>query len=377
MAEVVHVTPQVFSRDLRGGGERYPLELARAMARHVPTRLVSFGRVPGRSTDQGLEVVTLPLRGCWQGEPLNPLSERLPLALAGARTIHAHQYKSIVTNLCILLGRATGKRVFCTDHGGSARHYGGELRLARLLDGLLAVSAFAAAQLPVPASRVAVIHGGVDPTRFHPDPGVDRRPEVVFVGRVLPHKGLDVLIRALGPETPLHVYGALLDRGYLAALEQLAAGKQVRFHPAADDAEIIAAYRRCRVAVLPSVAESRYGYAAANSELLGLVLLEAMACGTPVVASSLGGIPEIVRDGDTGFLVSPGDERALADRIAVLLRDERCWQAMSRAAADHVAERFTWDRVAVRCLEAYDAARSGRRGRAEVGGPALSQEHHG
>jgi len=84
-----------------------------------------------------------------------------------------------------------------------------------------------------------------------------------------------------------------------------------------------------------------------------------MACGTPVVASALGGMPEVVRHGETGFLVSPGDAGALRERVMTLLDDTRLWSQMSDAAVELVRAEFTWDRVAERCLDAY----SGGRGR--------------
>jgi glycosyltransferase involved in cell wall biosynthesis len=358
VVEVVHVTPTVFAADSRGGGERYPLELARAMAELVPTRLVTFGRERRRAVDGALEIRVLATRGHWRGGVINPLAERLPAALVGARVVHSYQYRSIVANACILAGRGLRKPVFCTDLGGSARHYAFELRLDRLVSGFLGISRFSVDEFPLLGRRSAVIYGGVDITRFRPDPAVSRRREVVFVGRVMPHKGIDVLIRAMPGDTPLHVYGPSLDAGYRAALDRLAVGKRVEFHDDAPDEEIVAAYRRARVAVLPSVRESVYGHAAANSELLGLVLLEAMACGTPVIGSDVGGIPEIVGHGQTGFVVPAGDAAALGERVRELLGGGRVWDSMSAAGVERVRGDFTWRRVAERCLEAYDTGRT-------------------
>jgi spore coat protein SA len=89
------------------------------------------------------------------------------------------------------------------------------------------------------------------------------------------------------------------------------------------------------------------------SELLGLSVLEAMASGLPVVASRLGGVPEIVVDGETGFLVGPGDIDELHDRLALLLADPVLAADMGRRARDRVLERFTWEHCAERCLTAY------------------------
>jgi len=374
LPEVIHVAPVMFEGGTRGGGERYPLELARAMARHVDTRFVTFGSHRRSWVEAGLDVRVVPTRMRFDHDILNPVSERFPLELLGGDAIHTHQYKSIVTNASLVIGRMLRKRVFCTDHGGSARHYADWLRLDHLVNGFLAVSKFAAGQFPKFGDRSSVIYGGVDNVRFSPLKEIARRREVLFVGRVLPHKGIDVLIEALDEATPLHVYGPNPDLEYRAALDRLGVGKQVYFHGDASNDEIVDAYRRARVAVLPSVEKSAYGHAGPSSELLGLVLLEAMACGTPVVASALGGMPEVVRHGETGFLVSPGDAGALRERVMTLLDDTRRWSQMSDAAVELVRAEFTWDRVAERCLDAYSGGRARSTGSTSPRAPVARAE---
>jgi glycosyltransferase involved in cell wall biosynthesis len=91
------------------------------------------------------------------------------------------------------------------------------------------------------------------------------------------------------------------------------------------------------------------------SELLGLTALEAMASGTPVVASRIGGLAEVVVDGQTGFLVEPGDVGALQDRLALVLADRRLAARLGANARDLVVQRFTWRACAERCLAAYQA----------------------
>ena len=355
MPEVTHVAPLTFGEDgMWGGGERYVLELGRAMARHVPTRLVSFG--PRRRTFHAgdLEVRILPVRTRWRGGDINPLSEWLPYELGRSRVLHAHHYRSVVTNLCLLTGGALRRPVYCTDHGGSARHYAAELGLERYLSGFLAVSRFSAGLFPAFADRSSIVYGGVDPDVFTPGPA-QREPRVLYVGRLLWFKGVDVLIRAIDAATTLELYGPSYDGQYRAELERLAAGKQVTFRDPPPQAALVEAYHRSRVAVLPSVLDSPYGQA--PGELFPLVVLEAMACGTPVVASDVGGVGEAVVDGETGFLVPPGDDAALADRIATLLHDDALWRRMSEASVERVRAEFTWDRVAERCLAQYARGR--------------------
>ena len=109
---------------------------------------------------------------------------------------------------------------------------------------------------------------------------------------------------------------------------------------------------------VPALGEIRVGAAAVSyepfdSELLGLSVLEAMASGLPVVASRVGGVPEIVVDGETGFLVEPGAVDELHDRLAFLLSDPALAFEMGQRARELVVERFTWRHCAARCLTAY------------------------
>jgi len=179
---------------------------------------------------------------------------------------------------------------------------------------------------------------------------------VLFVGRILPHKGIDVLIEALDRETELTVVGRVYHEPYYALLRELALGKQVEFVTSATDADLIAAYQSAAVTVLPSVYVDFYGAKYDRPELLGLVLLESMACGTPVICSDVGGMPEYVADGVTGFVVPPRDPEALAARIGQFVANDDMAQQMGDAGRDLVRQRYTWDHVAHTCLDIYQAA---------------------
>jgi starch synthase len=114
-------------------------------------------------------------------------------------------------------------------------------------------------------------------------------------------------------------------------------------------------YRQAQVLVLPSVGQTCYGRTVRVSELLGLVVLEAMASGTPVVCSRIGGLPEIVENGVTGFLVEPGDRAGLHERLSELLGNPVLARRMGTNARERVLERFTWQACADRCLAVYQA----------------------
>jgi glycosyltransferase involved in cell wall biosynthesis len=355
---VMHVAPTAFGVDgLFGGGERYPLELARALAGEVDCELVTFGprarvvREPG-----GLVVRVLRPWLRWRGHPAHPLAPGLPALLAGADVVHAHHLRSAPSRIAALACRAADRRLAVTDHGLGGGGWAG--LLPRMVDRFLVVSRFSAGTLNAPEGRTTVVYGGVDPSRYRPDPGVTRAG-VLFVGRLTPHKGIDRLLRALPERAALTVVGTAghdprpPESGYPALLASLAAGREVRLLTGVSDQELPRLYRRAAVLVLPSVHETCYGRRVAISELLGLAVLEAMASGTPVVCSRVGGLPEIVRDAETGFLVEPGDVGALRDRVALLLADRALARRLGDNARQHVLERFTWAHCAHRCLAAY------------------------
>jgi glycosyltransferase involved in cell wall biosynthesis len=230
--------------------------------------------------------------------------------------------------------------------------------LPRLFDRFLTVSAYSARELAVPPSRTRVVYGGADPARFWPDPDARRRG-VLFVGRLTPHKGVDCLIEALPEHAELRVIGSAghdrdaPERDYPNLLRSLAAQRRVEFLGAVADADLPILYRGSQVLALPSVHVTHYGRAIAVSELLGLSAIEAMASATPVVASSVGGLPEVVEHGITGFLVEPGNVEELRERLAQILGDRRLAERLGRSARERFLERFTWEACAERCLSAY------------------------
>lgn len=358
---VIQVAPTCFGVDgLFGGGERYPLELARALAREVDCELVTFGRSSRVVTEPGglrIRVLRPWLR--WRGHPAHPVHPALPAALAGADVVHTHHLRSAPSRVAAVAARATGRPLAVTDHGlGGGGWYG---LLPRLFDRFLVVSRYSAATLGVPAERTAVVYGGADPARYHPPPRQGERAGVLFVGRLTPHKGVDVLLRAIPADVPLTIAGTRghdprpPESGYPGLLARLARGRRVRFVTGAGDAEIAGLYRQAAVVCLPSVPVTCYGQQVRISELLGLAAIEAMASGTPVIGSRLGGLAEVVRHGETGYLVEPGNAAELRDRIGAVLGDRRLARRLGDNARRLALEQFTWQACAQRCLAAYPA----------------------
>jgi glycosyltransferase involved in cell wall biosynthesis len=234
--------------------------------------------------------------------------------------------------------------------------------------------------LPAFADRCRVVPNGVDTERFAPGEPTARR-DLLFVGRISPEKGVHVLLDAFAKiaarrfDTRLVLVGPMaptprdflvslsddplvrdLDRlyrggGYEAAVRALAGGPlagRVELRGAVPQDELPAVYRSAAVLVNPSLSES-----------FGMSLVEAMACGVPVVATRVGGMPEIVDDGRTGRLVPPGDPAALADALDALLADEPARRALGQAGLRRARERFAWDRIAAGLQQAYGALARG------------------
>lgn len=202
-----------------------------------------------------------------------------------------------------------------------------------------------------------ITYNGLDAEDFAalpPRKGSD--PTVLFVGGLEPRKGLEYLLHAMEhviddlPDARLIAVGKTGFRGtdewawFEKLADRLGIAERMEFHESVDQQVLLGFYSECDVLVLPS-----------KTEGWGLSLMEAMACGKPVVASRVGGIPELVRDGTDGILVRPGDVRGLADSITKLLRDPELRREMGLRGKERVRE-FSWDETAQVALGEYEKA---------------------
>jgi glycosyltransferase involved in cell wall biosynthesis len=353
MLRVCHVTPTYFAPEsVLGGGERFAEELARAMSKRAEVKLVSFGRRALRErVSATYERVILK---SWSRQPMVPFSPRLFVEMRGADVIHCHQYFVLSTFFAALAGSRQGSRVFVSDLGGGAWTPAFHLDQSRWITAHLPISQYAASRLPGRALPHRVIYGGVDLARYPMRAELAHDGSAVFLGRILPHKGLHILIAGLPAEMTLHVVGSAPDLAYLERLRELAMGKDVRFHASPPDAEVIALLARAMALVHPTPVGPDGG--AGGYELFGLALVEAMACGCPPVASRAASLPEIVEHEKTGLLVPPNDPAAIAAALFRLRGEPGLWACLARGARRRVEESFTWDHVAGRCLATYDGA---------------------
>lgn len=220
-----------------------------------------------------------------------------------------------------------------------------------------------------PSSSIRVIPGGVDRGNFHPFPrdaartllGLGSGILVLFVGRIQRLKGIDLLLRAFArlvagwagePKPRLMVVGgrnrvdsADPEAAEMERLRELSRDlgvlDQATFQGAVPHSMLPLYYSAADVVVVPSLYES-----------FGLVALEAMACGSPVVASRVGGLQWTVQDGKTGFLVRRRSAEEFAFAVGAILRDPALRASMSEAAVD-AAQSFSWDAAADRTFQLY------------------------
>ena len=200
------------------------------------------------------------------------------------------------------------------------------------------------------ADNVAVVGNGVDADLFQPDRGGDER-YVLFVGRLDYPKGVPDLIKAAKPIVKNHdIEFVITGKGpqreqYERMVEQAGLTDHVTFTGFVTRERQIQLYQNATVFTLPS-----------HYEGLPTVLLEAMACGAPVVATDVGGCPEVIDHGENGLLVSPGDPAALSDAIDSVLGNAEMRGEFGRNARKTVLDRYTWDVLATEFEREYRLA---------------------
>lgn len=217
--------------------------------------------------------------------------------------------------------------------------------------------------------KLSVIPPGVDVSHFYPIPSdeaklyIGLKPDdrmILFVGRIEPLKGVDTLIEAMAclrakeaEGKPVHL--AIIGGDPSASPEEmntemarlqklcgdLGLDQSVVFLGVRDQDKLPYYYSAAEVVVMPSHYES-----------FGMVALEAMACGTPVIASEVGGLAYLVRDGETGFTIPDQEPDALCEKISWLLNDRELHAAMSKRATEY-AQDYAWERIANQIVEIY------------------------
>jgi phosphatidylinositol alpha-1,6-mannosyltransferase len=236
-----------------------------------------------------------------------------------------------------------------------------EKSIAQNADVIVTISKYSQAKIlehyGVAEEKIRIVSNGVDTETFQPSDileakkqfGLGQEPTVLFIGSLVARKGLPYLVEAAKKviKQQANVKFLLVGSGPLRKqIEDSVASAGLSgnfvFYGNIPQSQLAATYNSADVFVLPSLQEGQ-----------GIVLLEAQACGKPVVAFGVGGAKEAVRAGESGFLLELGDIEGLADKLLKLLGDNALRQNMGAAGRRFVTENYTWELCAKRMLKIY------------------------
>lgn len=366
----------IFRHNLFKISEPFIAQQAQRLRRYRPVYLgrLRFGSPPAGAACLALQDLarwSLPLIG-WQMLSRDPRPYLRLLQGRSLSLIHAHF--GVEGVYALPLRRRLGVPLVTTFHGFDATlatyallsspawaHYAWSRRkLAREGDLFLCASAFVRDRLLAlgfPEERTRTHYIGVDCRAIRPRDPAEEVPAILHVARLVEVKGTGHLLRAFAPLARRHdavqlviIGDGPLRRSLQALATALGVQDRVRFLGAMPHEQVLAWMRRAAVLVLPGVRT-----ATGRAEGLGLVLLEAAATGVAVIGSDVGGIPEAVIDGRTGFLVPSRDEGALAQRLGELLDDPAMRHRMGAEGRALAEQRFDMQQQTAALETLYDS----------------------
>jgi glycosyltransferase involved in cell wall biosynthesis len=354
-----------------GGGETYPFMLAKSLSEMGNDVTYFTGKLPGVVDDivkvGDMKVVYCPLY-MFRNFVHHAVSLRLLIDLlkSDSDIYTSWQVPTVFSMITGLVAKAKGKK-FIVNHIGlrpeisrSARFYAKVV--SKLADKVTIPNRFSKKFFDpyFPESKMVFMPYGISVERFvrtvdsHLVKKYKPRGEkvVLYVGRLVPNKGLDVLIDAVNilskkdPKVRLLIVGKGDLEGYLRNYAKKAGADKCVHFAGFEYEKLSRYYSMADVTVLPSVYKDRFGNRYPEPEAFGLVLAESMSCGTPVVATEVGGVPYWIRDGYNGLLAKPSDVSDLAKKISRAIYDKKLSKKLSENAIKELGEKYTLDVVA-------------------------------
>ena len=351
-----------------GGVETFVWEVSRELARRGEEVHIIGGQGTVRKEAAGAKIHLVPF---WPreripdlGTRVRKMGERISFgcrafpALIGGKYDIFHIHKPYDLPWAWAVKKRTGCKVILGSHGTD--FFPGDRTFISAVDRAVSCSHFNAGQVKERYGILPrVIYNGIDPEVFRPLPpdlGLKKKmgiPEesrvIVFAGRLIGLKGVHILLRAmtrLDRKVPwrLIIIGdgnARADLDHLG--QELGIREQILFPGYIANQDLPRYYSFADLAVFPSLAD----------ETFGMGICEAMACGRAVLSTRVGGIPELVTDGETGVLVKPRNWEELGDRMDRLLSDPSLRSHLGKKALDRARSCFTWEKVADRLQGIY------------------------
>ncbi len=356
-----------------GGAETYAFSLSREIAKKGNDVTV-FSRSGKENTLLKLnDNLTIQYMKSTKGSDVTYVSLELlkKILVSNYDVIHVHQPLTVNNILAEILAKTKRVPLVVTDHGGAWLPLATIPFITRQIpDFFASVSLFSlkSSLKYAPQKDFAILYGGVNTDFFHPTKtlsDVNQKSPfngyrvILTIGRITRVKGIEVLIRSL-PYLPkdikLVIAGQVHDFEYYAYLRALAtkiSPERIIFTGLISENELNHLLNLCDVYVQPSLYNDFLGAYHRMPELLGLARLEAMACEKPVVVSKVGGLSELIVDGWNGLCVEPSNERALADKISILLTDASFREKIGKNALSTIKNQCTWSVVAERAINCY------------------------
>lgn len=377
--KIVMLTP--FFMPHTGGTEKYVRDVATELSHRGHTlRIVTTdlpkGKRPQRETLDGMEVIRLPAVDVFY----LPVVRSLPFSLfEGFDLIHSHGPAFHFTSRAIAYGKAPHVVTFHCDTTVSGRYFGTTVPgwftalfenlanryIAGILPGVDAIitttrsyaeTSPVVSRFPYNPIPIGIHTKPWDDVRnaFTPEEGKRHSKRILFVGRLAANKGVEILVEALAeirrtiPDATLTIAGEGEEKArIISQIEKLGLTKAVEWLGTMSFKELVQLYSTSAVFVLPSIN---------RLEAYGIVQLEAMACGTPVVASDIPGVNGVMDVGKTGLLFPKGDARALAKTLTDLLRNSSRIENMGRAARELIEKKYGWGTIVESILGVYQKA---------------------
>ncbi len=363
---IAFVTSHAFKSSTSGG--RHAWELPKALSRYAKVTLVCFANTRSREriSDSLVEEVLPAFRSL---RPLFDLNNPLPLSLRSFLkilqendVIHINNFGTLPASIATVYCHFAGKPIFASYHGGRGLTFARPFPfLGKWVTGYLFVCRYMFNMFAKYGRDCRAMYVGVDTVRFRPLNIEKVKGKVLFVGRLDPIKGVEYLIDAVRDlDATLYLAGPPENEGYLEVLKARDGGSKAIFLGRQLDDALVQHYNSALVTVHPSAYINKWWSQFPQSDYTPANIIESMACGTPVIGTDVAGLPELIQDGKTGFIVPSAQPEALRKRIAYLLANPRIAADMGRRAREVVLDRFTWEAVARRCLEAYLTIQQGR-----------------
>lgn len=338
-----------------GGGGRYPFELAKSISQlgHDEVELLFFSNIHDSIMLDNMKISLVP--GVNFFTRFNGFVNPLPISLTffkkikEADIVHGIQIRTEATMLATIFGKLIGKPVFLTDNNFNGLSLSRIIRVERLADAVLTISKEDYDSWHVKHKKI--IYGGVNIHNFPYKK--EKQKYVIYAGRIVAHKGVDVLVEAIPNDYQLIIAGSTSEEDYLAYLEKISKNKKVKIIKNPSDKKLVELYRNASCFVLPATAKDYLGRVWGRPGLYALVVPEAMSCGTPVIVSNVGALPYFIEDNKNGLVFKDRDVDDLRKKLLTIITNKKLIERMGNYGRKLVEEKYSWVSIAKHVRKIY------------------------